>query len=83
MESYSERIGRFITGLQINDIPSAVRAKAKLVFLDTLGVILAGSERPVDDRSKTPGGGEVGEPGGVDAEQDLGQQPGEARTGQR
>lgn len=43
MEPYSESIGRFLTGLRLDDVPDAVVAKAKLVFLDTLGVALASS----------------------------------------
>ena len=43
MEPYSQAIGRFIGGLKLDDVPSAVVEKAKLVFLDTLGVALASS----------------------------------------
>ena len=43
MESYSERIGKFAGELQLADVPPAVVEKAKLVFLDTLGVALASS----------------------------------------
>ena len=43
MEPYSESIGRFLTGLRLDDVPDAVVAKARLVFLDTLGVALASS----------------------------------------
>ena len=42
-ESYSRAIGRFARGLKLADVPSDVIAKAKLVFLDTLGIALASS----------------------------------------
>lgn len=41
-----EDLARFIAATRWEDIPPAVRDHAKTVFLDTLGVILAGSERP-------------------------------------
>ena len=41
-----ERLAQFVAQTQWEDIPSAVQRHAKLVMLDTLGVILAGSERP-------------------------------------
>lgn len=43
MEPYSQSIGRFASELKLADVPAAVIAKAKLVFLDTLGVALASS----------------------------------------
>ena len=43
MEPYSQAIGRFVSGLRLTDVPRAVIDKAKLVFLDTLGVALASS----------------------------------------
>ena len=43
MSSYSQDIGRFVSGLKLAHAPQAVREKAKLVFLDTLGVALASS----------------------------------------
>jgi len=42
-ETYSRAIGRFADGLTLADVPQAVVAKAKLVFLDTLGIALASS----------------------------------------
>ena len=36
-------IGRFASGLKLTDVPTEVIDKAKLVFLDTLGVALASS----------------------------------------
>lgn len=42
-ESYSRAVGRFASGLKLNDVPSDVIGKAKLVFLDTLGIALASS----------------------------------------
>lgn len=43
MEPYSQAIGRFVGGLDLANVPSAVVEKAKLVFLDTLGIALASS----------------------------------------
>ena len=43
MEPYSQAIGRFVGGLELASVPSEVVEKAKLVFLDTLGVALASS----------------------------------------
>ena len=41
-----EELARFVARTRCEDIPEWVRAHARLVLLDTLGVILAGSERP-------------------------------------
>jgi 2-methylcitrate dehydratase PrpD len=41
-----EALARFVATTKCEDIPEAVRRHAKLTLLDTLGVILAGSERP-------------------------------------
>jgi 2-methylcitrate dehydratase PrpD len=41
-----EELARFVAETQWDEIPEPVRRHAKLVLLDTLGVILAGSERP-------------------------------------
>lgn len=41
-----ERLAQFVAHTQWEDIPERVQQHAKLVVLDTLGVILAGSERP-------------------------------------
>ena len=43
MEPYSQAIGQFVRGLSLAAIPPSVVDKAKLVFLDTLGVALASS----------------------------------------
>ncbi len=43
MEPYSQGLGRFVSGLKLADVPQVVVDKAKLVFLDTLGVALASS----------------------------------------
>ena len=43
MEPYSQSIGRFVNDLKLADVPPAVVEKAKLVFLDTLGIALASS----------------------------------------
>jgi len=42
-KGYSEVLASFVTSLDLDDIPLAVREKAKLIFLDTLGVALASS----------------------------------------
>ncbi len=41
-----ERLAQFVAQTQWEDVPHTVQRHAKLVMLDTLGVILAGSERP-------------------------------------
>jgi 2-methylcitrate dehydratase PrpD len=41
-----ETLAKFAANTQWEDIPESVQRHAKLVFLDTLGVILAGSVRP-------------------------------------
>jgi len=41
-----ERLAQFVAETQWEDIPESVQRHAKLVLLDTLGVILAGAERP-------------------------------------
>ncbi len=41
-----EELSRFVAETGWDDIPAAVRQHAKLVVLDTIGVILAGTERP-------------------------------------
>jgi 2-methylcitrate dehydratase PrpD len=41
-----EELARFAAQTKITDVPEPVRRHARLVMLDTLGVILAGSERP-------------------------------------
>ena len=41
-----EQLARFVAETRCADIPELVRRHAKLVLLDTLGVILAGGERP-------------------------------------
>jgi 2-methylcitrate dehydratase PrpD len=43
MEPYSQTVGRFVDGLDLGQVPPAVVEKAKLVFLDTLGIALASS----------------------------------------
>jgi 2-methylcitrate dehydratase PrpD len=43
VEPYSQSITRFVRDLKLEDVPQAVLDKAKLVFLDTLGVALASS----------------------------------------
>jgi 2-methylcitrate dehydratase PrpD len=43
MEPYSQKIAEFARRLHLADVPAAVVAKAKLVFLDTLGIALASS----------------------------------------
>src|SRR3954463_7726177 len=41
-----EELARFVAETRCGDIPEDVRRHARLVLLDTLGVILAGGERP-------------------------------------
>src|SRR5215475_5543250 len=41
-----EELVRFVSQTSWDDVPETVRRHAKLVLLDTLGVILAGSEQP-------------------------------------
>src|SRR6266850_4301246 len=41
-----ERLVRFVSQTSWDDVPETVRRHAKLVLLDTLGVILAGAEQP-------------------------------------
>jgi 2-methylcitrate dehydratase PrpD len=41
-----EELARFVATTRCEDIPETVRQHGKLVLLDTLGVILAGGERP-------------------------------------
>jgi len=43
METYSQTIARFAGELKLADVPPTVVDKAKLVFLDTLGIALASS----------------------------------------
>lgn len=43
MAPYSETLGKFARALKLQDIPVEVVAKAKLIFLDTLGIALASS----------------------------------------
>jgi 2-methylcitrate dehydratase PrpD len=46
MAQHIEKLAEFAAGTRLDEIPEPVRRHAKLVLLDTLGVILAGSERP-------------------------------------
>src|SRR5665213_2026816 len=46
MAQHIEALANFVATTRLDDIPAPVRARAKLVWLDTLGVILAGHERP-------------------------------------
>ena len=41
-----EELARFAAQTKTTDVPESVRRHARLVVLDTLGVILAGSDRP-------------------------------------
>ena len=41
-----EELAAFVADAHWEDVPPFVRDHTSLVFLDTLGVILAGSERP-------------------------------------
>jgi 2-methylcitrate dehydratase PrpD len=55
-----EKLVRFVTDTSWDDIPETVRRHAKLVLLDTIGVILAGSQQPevqqLRNRLIAPGG---------------------------
>jgi 2-methylcitrate dehydratase PrpD len=46
MGAQVEELARFVAQTRLEEIPEAVQRHARLVLLDTLGVILAGSERP-------------------------------------
>ena len=46
MAQQIETLAQFVAATRWQDIPDTVQRHAKLVLLDTLGVILAGSERP-------------------------------------
>jgi 2-methylcitrate dehydratase PrpD len=57
-----EQLAAFVADTQWQDIPAPVQQHAKLTFLDTLGVILAGTRRPEvralrDQMAKTAGTG--------------------------
>ncbi|HET7158866.1 MAG TPA: MmgE/PrpD family protein, partial [Burkholderiales bacterium] len=41
-----EALAKFVAETQLSDVPEQVQSYAKLVMLDTLGVILAGASRP-------------------------------------
>ena len=41
-----EELARFVAGTRWEDIPQPVQRHAKIVLLDTIGVLLAGAERP-------------------------------------
>ena len=55
-----ERLAQFVAQTQWEDVPDAVQRHAKLVMLDTLGVILAGSERPEARQMRERLGGTAG-----------------------
>ena len=46
MAQQIEKLAQFVSQTRWEDIPAAVQAHAKLVLLDTFGVILAGAEQP-------------------------------------
>ena len=46
-----EQLAAFVASARWDDVPDAVRRHTKLVLLDTLGVILAGSATEEDDPS--------------------------------
>jgi 2-methylcitrate dehydratase PrpD len=60
MERCSEKLGTFVRELALADVPADVRQKAKLVFLDALGIALASSTmdfgRMVLDTARALGG---------------------------
>lgn len=47
----AESLGRFASGLRFDDVPAAVRERAKLLILDALGVGLASNAYPFAERS--------------------------------
>src|SRR5262252_2954461 len=46
MGEHIEQLAEFVAQTRWEDVPEPVRRHTKLVFLDTLGVVLAGAERP-------------------------------------
>ena len=46
MAAQIEQLAAFVATTQWEDVPEPVRHHTRLVLLDTLGVILAGAERP-------------------------------------
>src|SRR5438876_410779 len=48
-----EKLAEFVGQTQWDEVPEAVQRHAKLVLLDTLGVILAGAERPEVQKLRT------------------------------
>jgi 2-methylcitrate dehydratase PrpD len=63
MGAQIEHLARHVAETQWNDIPEAVRRHAKLVFLDTMGVILAGSAQPEVQKMRA----QLGDGGGAGA----------------
>ena len=55
-----EELAAFVAGARWDDVPEPVRHHTKLVFLDTLGVIIAGGERPEVRRLREQLGGGSG-----------------------
>ncbi len=55
-----EELAAFVAHAQWDDVPEPVRHHTKLVLLDTLGVILAGGERPEVRRLREQLGGGSG-----------------------
>ena len=47
MDSYSERLGAWMLGLQYGDVPTDLVSSTKLRLLDTIGVSLAASTLPI------------------------------------
>lgn len=45
----SEHIADFVVGFDLNTVPPIVRERARVAFVDTLGVMLAGSQLPPTD----------------------------------
>ena len=48
-----EQLAQFVARTQWQDVPAAVQRHTKLVLLDTLGVMLAGAQRPEADELRT------------------------------
>src|ERR1700722_17140451 len=48
-KTLSELIADFVTGFELKDAPPAVIDRARIAFIDTIGVMLAGSQLPPAD----------------------------------
>jgi 2-methylcitrate dehydratase PrpD len=60
MAQQIEELAAFVSTTQWEDVPASVQHHTKLVLLDTLGVILAGAERPEVRQLRERLGGGIG-----------------------